>query len=1298
MIDFGRWQKHALQRRQITPPSPSEMWGMRFLILLGIGSVILFLGWFIDSEHIGTGLLFWPLTFALGFKMIELLHEWYHYAAISVPKMPESTRTWTVDMLTTYCAGEPYPMIINTLRAMKEVTYPHKTYLCDEANDPYLKKVCEELGVIHVYRGTNKTNAKAGNINYALYNVADGELAVILDPDHEPAPDFLDRVVNYFENPEIGYVQCVQAYSNRTESFIAKGAAEQTYHFYGPMMMSMNSYGTAQAIGANCTFRRAALDSIGGHAPGLCEDMHTAMQIHAKGWKSLYVPELLTRGLVPATLSAYYKQQMKWSRGAFELLFLEYPRLIRKLTWRQNIHYFTIPLYFLSGLISLIDILIPILSLVLAQVPWHVEMDQFLMVVTPMLALSMLIRQFAQKYMLEEHERGFHVLGGFLRFGTWWVFLVGFVYSIFRIKVPYIPTPKDDKPSNAWILSLPNIIAIIASIAAAIYGLSIDWNPYSFFMAGYALVNATILTLVVLMSQQKMMISIYDWLGMDELITGIRAFWWNLRHYILYRLIRNSSLVLSVVMIFTLSSYAIYETKQRQLMKELALRETNQINFFYTGIQLEGENPEIAGKKLKDFQEETGINPGVAALNYSGFNITVTDTFFRNISDLGVVPLINWLPVLKDPDPTDTTSIFAQILQHKYDREIRALGIALRKIDRPVFLNFAPGSDDPQSPWYQPTATYPQEFREAWKYMVAEFVNVGASNATWVYSPASPEAIPVFFPGENYVNWIGVSLHDEPGSFSQRYEKYAQTLRNFEGWRGQPVIIQNFAEGLSGEKTDLWLEEALRDIEELFPEIHGLVSGEMPDNLKKTFDQFASSRTFNQAAPFTSAEDLYPHETEEAWHSPFVKKTETGFELIVDQKPFYIQGVAYNATHDWRDGYLPLTRRQLTKDFSRIQQMGANTIRRYGNSGIYEKNVLNIAEEHELKVLYGLWFDPAVDYYTDSAEVEKIRRKSLETVRKFKDYPAVLGWTLGNETWASLKYHYAPPYLSRVRRAHIHLVEEIAREIKKIDPNRPVFVALEHNQDLAACLDAYRRFAPSVDIIGINTYYGERIETLEGIANTFIPDRPYLVSSFGPLKYWDPSTPNYSRNLIPEENTSFEKAQQYGRSWSEHVEKHKGSNVGGIAFCWSDRMEGTATWFGVTDFKGRLKPSYYALKNVWKKEKNAPPLYEAYINGPGFALERGKTYTFRAVTENNRSWNMTYEWFLMREKYLDDSGDVKLAFNGKEASIYIPEDNYSYRLYLYISDYYGNVVTASKPIDIQEKEPVASTPKPLSGL
>ncbi|MDW3648779.1 MAG: hypothetical protein R8P61_17050 [Bacteroidia bacterium] len=130
-------------------------------------------------------------------------------------------------------------------------------------------------------------------------------------------------------------------------------------------------------------------------------------------------------------------------------------------------------------------------------------------------------------------------------------------------------------------------------------------------------------------------------------------------------------------------------------------------------------------------------------------------------------------------------------------------------------------------------------------------------------------------------------------------------------------------------------------------------------------------------------------------------------------------------------------------------------------------------------------------------------------------------------------------------------------------------------------------------------------------------------------------------------------------------------------------MEGTATWFGITDFKGRLKPSYYALKNAWVKEDEKAPLYEAYIAPPDARMYRGGIYTFKAITENNHTdKNLKYEWYLLREKYLDDSGDISVVDGGKQVRIQIPNDYYDYRVYLYISDEDGNVVTSSQGVEL----------------
>ena len=532
----------------VKPPRPKQLLILRIMIIIGIGCMAFFMYSVLRDSVVGYKPLYWLLISTFVYTSFKILYEWYHYWAISVPATPPKTRQYTVDFFTTFCAGEPYEMIVETLTALQAITYPHETYLCDEADDPYLKEVCQKLGVHHVTR-TVKINAKAGNINNALKQ-SKGELCVVLDPDHIPEPDFLDPIVSHFDNPEIGFVQIVQAYYNQDDSWIAKGAAQQTYQFYGPMMMTMNSYGTVQAIGANCTFRRTALESIGGHAAGLAEDMHTAMQLHAKGWKSVYVPAVLTRGLVPATLSAYYKQQLKWSRGVFELLVTSYVKLFTKFTWRQKLHYGLIPLFYLSGFVFLFNFLIPIISLLGDVYPLKMDFSAFALVGLPFITSIVFIRHYVQQWVMEDNERGFHIVGGFLLIGTWWVFILGFIYTIIRKNVPYIPTPKDIKDEKNLKINLPNICVLLVSVAAIIYGLHNDWNPFTLFMAGIVGINCLFMLFMLMISEElKLQPYIKAYPVLEYSISIIRLFkrrFWLFRRRV-YSGIRTAGLMLTVL-------------------------------------------------------------------------------------------------------------------------------------------------------------------------------------------------------------------------------------------------------------------------------------------------------------------------------------------------------------------------------------------------------------------------------------------------------------------------------------------------------------------------------------------------------------------------------------------------------------------------------------------------------------------------------------------------------------------------------------------------------------------------------
>ncbi|MES2592442.1 MAG: glycosyltransferase [Bacteroidota bacterium] len=1271
---------------KVKAPQKHEIWIIRTLICFGLASMLIFLFWFVHPEHVGYAPVYWLLTFALLFKLVKMIHEWYHYWSPSIPVMPVSNRQWTVDILTTACPGEPREMIINTLKAMKKISYPHTDYLCDEGDDPILKDVCKELGVIHITR-IEKINAKAGNINNGLKH-ATGEICVVLDPDHIPVPEFLDRVLPYFQDEKIGFVQCVQAYGNQQESFIARGAAEQTYHFYGPMMMCMNSYGTVQAIGANCTFRREALDSIGGHAAGLSEDMHTAMQLHAKGWKSVYVPEVLTRGLVPGTLSAYYKQQLKWSRGTFELLFRTFPQLSKKFTWRQKIHYFTIPLYFLFGLINLIDVAIPLLALGLAQVPWEVNLVQFGMYFFPLCAISMIVRLYAQRWLLEKHERGFHFAGGILRTATWWIFLVGFVYTIFKINVPYIPTPKEDEHQNYVRLSIPNIIIFLLSIVLVYYGLSIDWTPYSIAMASYSIITISMLGFTVFMSQQKFLMTldnIYNRIPAVHSIVDKIASLFITSQQVVYQVFKHGPVVLLVAISLVLFSYSSLDDSNVPEYKE------KELGGFYVGTTLAEGAEKI--EKVNELERNVGTSLNVISFSQQWNNDSVpfaTD-LMEAIRSHGSVPYISWTPInFKD----SSARICSDIEKGLYDTYLNKCAVFFRNYKDPVFITFT--INTAQTEGYAAV--------KSWQYLYSFFNNLGVSNLTWVWCPSNASEI-AYYPGEKFVDWIGVNCMNYSKdvkakdwySFSDIYNPYRNTFGNFK----KPVMITSV--GCAGSAFQAgWYKNALDDIQNKYHEVKSII---VYNDLKKIVTikdtdtslyiaDFNCNNSTNQVVGkqlqhetfnkyFVNRSINYFNEADSNYTSSFVKGKPGTFQLLINNQPYYIRGIAYNTAHDWRDGNMPLTRRQVENDFKKIKEMGANTIRRYG-TGIYDRNVLNIAEEYNLNVLYGFWFDPKIDFYLDSGKVTEYMEEVEEKVLQYKDHSSVIAWSLGNESWGLLKHSYAKPYLIKVRNAYVQMIEHLAQRIHELDPSRPVFSCIEHEEyQLPGELVAFHDGAPSIDVIGVNSYYKEQISTLNHIVWQFDPSRPYLVSEFGPNGYWDPKYNKANNNSVIEESDT-EKAKWYREQWVSYVNGYKGYNVGGFAYCWHDRMEGSYTWFGLTDFKGRPKPSYYALKEQWTNlSQEALPQFS--ISGPSDP-KPGDEYSYTA-TGNNKS-NLNFEWKLLKDEYLEQVDNIDITDNNAVALVKIPEVPSDYRLYLFVTDKDNQwVTTSSVPIKVRQKLP-----------
>lgn len=1233
----------------ITPPSRKERLTLRLMILLGICSIIYLLYRLFDKGQIGYAPFYWILMASLVFNCLRILHEWYHYFSISVPSTPELRHPFTVDVLTTFCAGEPYSMIEETLTAIQAIRYPHTTYLCDEANDPYLIEVCRRQGVTHVTRYTHE-DAKAGNINNALRQ-AKGELCVVMDPDHVPAPDFLDAIVPHFNDPETGFVQIVQAYSNLGDSLVAKGAAQQTFQFYGPIMATMNSYGTVLAIGANCTFRRAALDSIGGHAAGLAEDMHTAMQLHAKGWKSVYVPAVLTRGLVPATLSAYYTQQLKWARGTLELLVTSYPRLFRHFTWRQRIHYGTIPLLYFSGIVFLINFLIPVLSLLTGRIPFQVDMIDFALFGLPAVASIVLIRHYVQRWVMEETERGFHVVGGLLFIGTWWIYILGVVYTLIRKKVPYIPTPKDDSEPDNWQLNIPNILVLLISLGAIIYGLWYDMNPYSLVMAGIAGINCLIMAFNIVASLRVYRLSAqFSWVRTVLVYPLLlKKQFWLFRHLHLYTGFRK--LGLSLLLLSVLVTW--YATGTRTEPSLAGDTPAYRQGAFYTGIYSPGETDGLTSPaRIKDYQQRYNARFDIISLYIPWGDAPgcyPQDSLLQGIYSSGAMPMITWEPwaalfnrTTANEELAGEQRIFSYIRSGFFDDYLHQFANRIKALERPVFIRFAHEADNPAYPWSTTGNNTPDAFKAAWKYVWHFFAQEGVNNVIWVWNPWRPGAAADYFPGETYVDWIGVTClnygrHSENETFYSFRELYTPFHQQPVFRSGLPVMIAEMGSLAAEGRQTQWLDEAFRSVSGNFPEIRAVVlfDSDRDRNILRPVEGNVLDWSLRQPEQVFSAQQkhtaFYRTENTHTARIPNSPTTQTPRLPFPDT----IRGLNYHKGENWFRNLHALTRRRIAKDLRGMKALGANTIRRYG-PGVYDRSILREAKDQHINVHYGFWIPEIADMDNTAGALAKLEGSIIQQVKELKHDSTIKAWNIGNNPWQQLAKRYYKPGLQAHQQHCLAWLQQLTARIKAIDPGRLLTLDVYLTEDIAGTLHTLHQALPDADAFGV--VIDKDSSGLATLRNINIPHYLSQVSA------------NIYTSLPDKAPSAF-------------------------MVSWQDQeTRDFVTFDGLLDHWGRYKPAYDQLAASWQKTPPSPALPDIRILRPAKATYPGSRLTYHALIFDQGEWqlpasagkNLRFEWHLVKTDRYGNPVFLDKLGTGPSLTVNIPENPDHYRLYLQV--------------------------------
>ncbi len=1180
----------------IQPPTKKEKIALRSMIFLGFFSAGFFLYNMFLSANIGYRPLYILLMITMVYYSLKYMHEWYHYFSISVTPKPEAKRRYTIDVFTTYCAGEPFDMLEQTLTAMQAMTYPHTSYCCDEANDPNVKELCNWLGVKHVTR-TIKVNAKAGNINNALKQ-ATGELCVVMDPDHIPAPDFLDAVVGYFEDPQVGYVQIVQAYYNQHESLVAKGAAQQTYQFYGPMMMCMNTYGTVQAIGANCTFRRTALDSIGGHAAGLSEDMHTAMQMHAKGWKSVYMPSILTRGLVPATMSSYFKQQLKWSRGTWELLLVTYPRLFTKFTWRQKLHYFLLPFHYLSGIIFFLNFLIPVISLATGLIPLRMDIVAFALATFPMLAMSVLIRHYVQKWVAEEGERGFHIVGGILQIGAWWVHSIGFIYTLLRKKVPYIPTPKNDNDPLPFILNVPNLCIAAISLGAIVYGFVYNYNPYTSFMAILATMQIGFMVFIFAISGYAPHES-----KATDLAMRIRKKTWLIKRA--HNFLRQYSVPLAVIVV----TLFIFSYRKMTELPTFLPKPLPGLGVFYKGINLPSNNND----SLQMTFSENDVSIISIPLIYDSASNTIlpiegVETIYKN----NALPLLEWAPFQNSAYVDSTTDkLMLQTAEGKYDEQFSLFAKQVASLGRPVFIKPALAKYVGDSL----DKVNPANYIAAWRHMYEVFEKAGAGKAVWVWQPWNAATVDDYFPGSYYADWLGVNMSDSVKDRNETYNQgfyslynpyHQQHLFNY----GIPVMV-TASEPSTSDKASWW-HAAEKNIDTTFKEIKSVIIVHNKSGTKKLFANFAKS---NFEKDIVSLKSIPP--------KPLIVK---------HNLPDTLKGILYEKGFFWFRNRHTMTKRSLDFDINNIKNMGINTVER-SMPGFYDEVIDELLRKYSIKQIGRFTTHASTEELENDISMENEKQKALKIVRENLGKSNIIAWNLGTDILYNLENQTFKPDYYYYRNKYVNWLSGLCDAIRAIDNKRPIITDLNWDVNGKKRLQFYQEHVPQIDkyMLVASTKYKEGLT---------VPLTGKIAWGRVPIELWDSLPAIKKSGFIPAwqdiENTDY-----VSLNGLLDLEGRKKDSYYTVAHTWDNSKIPTPA---IPDIK-ILKPAKTTRENT---ELNYHVMYRK-------GSAQWKLY-------DNKVPGLWFDWYLVRVDQYNNTMFIKRVGEGRSLKLTIPKEPQYYRL------------------------------------
>jgi len=226
-----------------------------------------------------------------------------------------------------------------------------------------LKELCASLGAHYLTR-TRNVHAKAGNMN-AAFERTSGDLIAIFDADHIPTSDFLERTVGYMQkDSNIFLVQTPHFFINpdpleRNLDTFSRMPSENEM-FYGVIQRGLDRWNGSFFCGSAAVLRRKCLEEVGGFkGDTITEDAESALELHCRGYRSVYIDRPMISGLQPESFESFIGQRTRWCQGMIQIFLLKNPIFRRGLHFPQRLCYMSSNMFWFFGLVRLMFVIAP---------------------------------------------------------------------------------------------------------------------------------------------------------------------------------------------------------------------------------------------------------------------------------------------------------------------------------------------------------------------------------------------------------------------------------------------------------------------------------------------------------------------------------------------------------------------------------------------------------------------------------------------------------------------------------------------------------------------------------------------------------------------------------------------------------------------------------------------------------------------------------------------------------------------------------------------------------------------------